>query len=119
MSHIITYLSSNISCEEMFDNFEKCGGKLMCDYNEKHCLYESTDSSIKKICNVGKKHTELINSSLIYNAPITHLMRKNQQNNSTVSSSKLQFYNAISKVHQIRSPEHSGFVIEYNQTEDT
>jgi hypothetical protein len=56
----------NFSCKELFDIFEKSGGKLICNYHQKKCNYYTLNEDLnRKECIFGKKDGGNIESLLL------------------------------------------------------
>lgn len=58
-----------MNCKEVFDIFEKCGGKLICNYQTKQCIVPGTNLK----CTIeSKKDSEELDWLLWKNSPVTY-----------------------------------------------
>lgn len=85
-----------MNCKEVFDLFEKCGGKMICNYRTKQCVVQQTN--LKCTINNKKDSEEL-----------DWLIWKNTANVSGVKNNSLKIENNI---HRFQSNDYKGIVID-------
>ena len=85
-----------MNCKEVFDLFEKCGGKMICNYQSKQCVVQGTNLK----CTIKNSNdSEELDWLVWKNSPVT----------SGINNNGLKIDNNI---HRYQDNKHKGIVID-------
>lgn len=84
-----------MNCKEVFDLFEKCGGKLICNYQTKQCIVPGTN--LKCVVNSKSDRDEL--DWLLW------------KNSSVTFGIKNDGINIDNNIHRFQQKDHKGIVV--------